>query len=324
MSPAVGPSRAAVLRNLGDPPRAEPLAPPPPPRPDEVVVAMKLAPINPADLLTIEGRYSLAPELPFVLGAEGVGEVVGVGAGVSEVTVGDHVLPLSRGNWAGVRTLRADDVLKAPAGLPLEQLAMLRINAATTWRLLDQAKLEPGDWLIQNAAGSAVAQLVRLLARKRGLRVVDVVREETAAAGHPWPLVDGPDLAARVGGLVAGASVKLALDCVAGDATGRLAACLAPAGTLVVFGHLSGRPCEIPSALLTGRQLVVRGFSLRPAEAADTRADMARILEQMADLLRPPAAHLVVRAVLGLSELDAALALARSRGAGRVLLALDR
>ena len=313
-----------MLRKVGDPPRAEPLASPAPPGPDELVIAMKLAPVNPADLLTIEGRYSLAPELPFVMGAEGVGEVVAAGAAVTEVAVGDYVLPLSRGNWAGVRTLRADEVLKAPGGLPLEQLAMLRINAATAWRLLDQARLEAGDWVIQNAAGSAVAQLVRLLARKRGLRVVDVVREETAAAGAPSRLVDGPDLAARVGGLVGRGAVKLALDCVGGAATGRLAGCLAPGGTLAVFGHLSGRPCEIPSTLLTGRQLLVRGFSLRPAEAADTREDMARILEEMAELLRPPAAHLPVRAVLGLSALDEALALARSRGTGRVLLALDR
>ena len=321
--PAAAPL-AAVLQALGEPPRLETVAWPGAPASGEVVCAMKLAPINPADLLSIAGRYALAPPPPFVLGAEGVGEVIAVGPDTPGVALGDLVLPLSRGNWTGLRRLRTDEILKAPPGLPAEQLAMLRINAATAWRLLAETELEAGDSIIQNAANSSVAHLVRLLARQRGLNVVDVVRSHAAAGVGGCRLPDGPDLGERVRAAVGDRLPKLALDCVAGAATGRLAECVAPEATLVVFGHLSGRPCEIPSTVLTAGRLTVRGFSLRPAEAADTRERLGSILAEMAELLRPERARMTVRETFGLSQLALALEAAQAGGGGRVLLALDR
>ena len=199
---------------------------------------------------------------------------------------------------------------------------MLRINGATAWRLLAQAELEPGEWLIQNAGNSSVAHLVRLLAARRALKVIDVVRSGPGDTANRF--VDGPDLARRVGAVVGGGELKLALDCVAGPATGRLAECLAPGGALVVFGHLSGRPCEVASTLLTARLLTLHGFSLRPAEAPDPPERLGQIQEEVAELLRPTPARLPVRDVFGLSELGAALAAATAGGGGRVLLALDR
>src|SRR5437588_625095 len=73
---------------------------------DEVIVAMRRMPINPADLLLIEGSYGFSPNYPQVIGAEGVGEVVAIGRAVSDLAVGDHVLPLSRGNWASHRQIQ--------------------------------------------------------------------------------------------------------------------------------------------------------------------------------------------------------------------------
>jgi NADPH:quinone reductase-like Zn-dependent oxidoreductase len=208
-------------------------------------------------------------------------------------------------------------VIAVPDSLPLEQAAMLRINPATAWRLLATAPLVPGDVVIQNGGRSAVATLVERIARARDIKVLTVSRHADA----PAPLLpDGPDLAERARVAVDGAPIRLTLDCVAGEATGRLAACLADGGRVTVFGHLSGEPCRIPSTLLTGRGLTVGGFSLRPAEAADSIADLRRLYAELAALL---IVHpLPVAEILPLSRLDEALAAAEA-GGGRILLDLQ-
>ena len=288
------------------------------PGPGELLVAMRLAPINPADRLIIAGRYSFQPNEVVVVGAEGVGEVIAIGAGVEEFRVGEQVIPLARGNWASLRRVPADAVLRVPAALPMEQAAMLRINPATAWRLLATTPLQAGDVVIQNGGRSAVAMLVERIAESRGVKVLTVSRHADA----PAPLLpDGPGLARRVHLAAEGGPIRLALDCVAGEATGRLAACLAEDGRVTVFGHLSAQACRIPSRLLTGRGLTVGGFSLRPAEAGDSVADLRRLYGELAELLM---AHpLPVAETVPLSRLDDALAVAEA-GRGRILLDLQR
>lgn len=281
---------------------------------------MALAPINPADLLTVAGRYAPVREAGTCVGAEGTGRVQEVGAGVSAVAPGDRVMLLSRGNWIGWRIVPIAEVLRVPDSLPDAQAATLRINPATAWRLLDWLALKPGDWLAQNAAGSSVARWVRLIAVRRGLNVLDVVRSPMADGGA---IVDGDELEARAATASGGAPIRGALDAVAGEATGRLAACLAVSGRLAVFGHLSGQPCSISSTVLTTRMLTLGGFSLRPAEQADSRDRLEALYSELAALMTK--APEPVAAVYPLSALHDALGAAAASGRrGRVLLALDR
>jgi NADPH:quinone reductase-like Zn-dependent oxidoreductase len=286
----------------------------------EVLVGMAMAPINPADRLAAAGLYAPLDELPNVIGAEGMGVVEEKGAGVPGIDVGDRVMLMSRGNWVRRRRVAARDVLRVPAELADAQAAMLRINPATAFRLLTRLGLGRGDWLIQNAARSSVARWVRLLAERRGVRTMNIVRsgtlDEDAAS-----LSDGEDLHERVAAATGGAPVMAALDAVAGGATGRLAACLAPGGEILVFGHLSGEPCSVPSALLTTRGLRVGGFSLRPAEKGERSWERAAHYAGLAAIaIEAPEP---VAAVFPLSDTDAALAAAADPSRrGRILLAL--
>jgi NADPH:quinone reductase-like Zn-dependent oxidoreductase len=283
---------------------------------------MCLAPINPADLLTVAGSYSIAMDLPARLGAEGVGIVTAVGVN-SEFTVGDLAVPVSRGCWSQRIRLKEDAAVRVPLGLSLGQAATLRINPATARRLLAGAPLRPGDFVLQNAGGSTVGRCVAILARALDLRCCSVVRNEAGFISVPGEIViqDGDNLPSRVAEATGGTQVRLALDCVAGAATGRLAACLAPGGTLTVFGHLSRQPCEIPSSLLTGRGLTVRGFSLRSAEAGSSPDDLAAFYGDLAFTLRD--FHPLVAATYKLRDLHAALRHAAVPGQhGKVLLDL--
>ena len=164
--------RAAILQIVGREPEVEVISHPGLPGRDEVLVAMRLAPINPADLLTISGNYVMSGRLPTILGAEGVGEVVAVGEGVHDIACGDRVIPLRRGNWTSLRRLPVRDILRVREDLPWPVAAMLRINPATASRLLDQTKLRPGDWAIQSGGDTAVARLLAILARIRGVNII--------------------------------------------------------------------------------------------------------------------------------------------------------
>jgi NADPH:quinone reductase-like Zn-dependent oxidoreductase len=280
---------------------------------------MLLAPINPADLLVLAGRYRSASDTGTVIGAEGVGRIAMVGAGVTDLLPGDRVILLTRGNWCGWRIVHGNTALRVPDALPDDQAAMLRINPATAWRLLDQVALAPGEWLAQNAAGSSVAGWVRRIAQSRGIGIVDIVR---ADRGAKQAIVDGDDLVRCVAEATGGSTVRAALDAVAGEATGRLAACLVPGGRLAVYGHLSGQPCSIPSALLTAGQLMVFGFSLRPAEQSDLEGRRTALYAALATMMI--ASPEAVAAVHPISQLEAALGQARRCGrSGRILLALD-
>jgi NADPH:quinone reductase-like Zn-dependent oxidoreductase len=290
----------------------------------ELLVAMRRAPVNPADLLLVGGRYAFPVGFPHIPGAEGVGEVLATGAAVRGIHVGDRVLPLTRGNWAARRLLAAEDVVVVPPSLPDDAAAMLRINPATAWRMLRVAPIAAGDWIVQNAATSGVARWVRRLAADLGCRVVDVVRSEAQARALRHAVVDGADLAAQVAAFAGGGAVSLALDCVAGDASGRLASALSSGGTLIVFGHLSGAPCRIESTLLTGRMLAVRGFSLRPTEVVDDRTALGALYADLAVIAEEEAMAPAVAASYPLDEIEAALDHAARPGlGGRIMLDLD-
>src|SRR5438309_187791 len=92
----------------------------------EVVFDVLLFPINPADVSFCRGTYRLKPPLPATPGAECVGRVTAVGAGVSDVKPGDLVINLQRENWAQQRRVKADDVVVVPAGLHRRQAVMSR------------------------------------------------------------------------------------------------------------------------------------------------------------------------------------------------------
>ena len=137
----------------------------------EVVFDVLAFPINPADISMCRGGYRLRPTLPATPGAECLGRVTAVGAGVSHVRPGDLVINLQRENWAQRRRVKGDDVIPVPPGIDVLQGAMLRINPPTALLLLtDIVALKPGDWVIQNVANSAVGRLVITLARARDSR----------------------------------------------------------------------------------------------------------------------------------------------------------
>jgi NADPH:quinone reductase-like Zn-dependent oxidoreductase len=238
------------------------------PAADEVVFDVLAFPINPADMWFCKGSYRLKPPLPATPGAECVGRVTAVGAAVKHVKAGDLVINLQRENWAQRRKVKGDDAIPLPAGIDLEQAAMVRINPPTALLMLsDFVDLEPGDWVIQNVANSAVGRLLIVLARQRGLRTVNVVRraslaDELKALGADLVVVDADDLGQKVAQATGDAAIRLGVEAIGGSATGRFADCIATDGTLVHYGSMSGEDPRVGRSNFIYRGVRLTGFML--------------------------------------------------------------
>jgi len=149
----------------------------------EVTFEVLAFPINPADVMFCRGAYRIKPPLPATPGAECVGRVLAIGEGVSYVAPGDLVINLQRENWAQRRRVKENDIVGLPTGIDVKQAAMIRINPPTALLMLtDLVDLRRGEWVLQNAANSAVGKLLIRFARARGLRTVNIVRREASFA----------------------------------------------------------------------------------------------------------------------------------------------
>ncbi len=228
---------------------------------------MRAAPINPADLNQIEGKYPVRAPLPATPGFEGAGVVTELGENVSNLTIGELViLPHNLGTWREAVAVEAGELVVVPAGIDPVQAAILKINPLTAWRLLHgYVELEHDEWVIQNAANSAAGSAVIQIARELGLKTVNVVRreeliDELKAEGGDVVLVDGEKLRDEVREQTGGAKIRLGLNAVGGDSALRLANCLAPSGTLVTFGAMSLQPVKIPTGLFIFKDLRLRGI----------------------------------------------------------------
>jgi trans-2-enoyl-CoA reductase len=239
----------------------------PEPGDDEVVVQMRAAPINPADLNAIEGKYPGRREVPAIPGFEGAGTVVSVGSHISGVALKDLVIPPHHiGTWRDAVAVKAKELVVVPAGIDPAQAAMLKINPLTAWRLLHgYVQLKKGDWLMQNAANSAAGSAVIQIAHELGYRTVNLVRraeliDELQKMGADIVLLDDEHVRDEVRKVTGGAEIRLGLNCVGGDSALRVANCLAYGGTLVTFGSMSLQPLKVPIGLLIFKDLRLRGI----------------------------------------------------------------
>ena len=298
-----------------------------PPADGEVVIHIEAFPINPADLLMIEGRYAVKPPLPARLGAESVARISAVGAGVTGLQVGDRVINMGRENWAQQKKVKAAEVIPVPGAADPLQLAMLKVNPPTALLMLRKyVDLSPGDWVIQNAANSGVGTCLIRLARAAGIKTVNVVRRESLieplkAMGADAVVIDGDDLGERVRAETGGAGARLGIDAVGGEAVTRLADCLEDGGTVVNYGLLSGRDCRMTGAQLIFRRHTLTGFWLVPWLQSMAPGEVGALYAELAGRMAEGELNVHVEAVYDMDDIKQALAHAGAEGRdGKVLV----
>jgi mitochondrial enoyl-[acyl-carrier protein] reductase / trans-2-enoyl-CoA reductase len=296
------------------------------PRPtsDELLIEMLACPINPADLLLLTGRHAYQPTLPAAVGIEGAGRVVGMGADVAGFRVGDLVAVPFGGTWREVMTMKATDVLPVPADIDPLQAAMLSVNPVTAAGLLEG--VGAGEWVLQNAANSAVGQLVIRLAARRGIHTLNIVRRaelvaQLEAIGADVVLVGDDDLPQRASAATGGAPILRALDAVAGEAAGRLHSSLSEGGELICYGLLNSDQVVLKATDVVFRTITVRGYSrLRVLKAMGTER-VTQMMAELSTLVREGVLQSPIEQIYPFEQVSEALDHANREGRfGKILL----
>src|SRR6202043_1720264 len=126
--------------------------------PEEVLISMEAAPVNPSDFLFVRGIYGIRPAFPSSVGAEGVGRVAKTGSKVDVALRGKRVLILptyEQGTWADQVVVLVRNIVRMSDEADPLQLSMIGINPTTAYLLLNRyVSLMPGDWIGQTAANA--------------------------------------------------------------------------------------------------------------------------------------------------------------------------
>lgn len=302
--------------------------PPGAPGPDEAVMRLKAAAINPADLLMFQARYPGPRKLPAAIGAEGAGVITAIGKDVEHLSVGDHVMSMNRTNWAEEVRGPAKAFIPLPKDLPWHMAAQMLANPPSAHLMLTNYRtLGAGDFVIQNAANSAVGRHIIRMAKARGIKSVNIVRRESLIdelkdIGADHVFVEQEGLQDRVRDVIGRkANLPLGIDAIGGQATFDLADCLSRGGVIVNYGYLSGQPCQFSPSHTIVRALTLTGFWLVDELMAMSTEEVIRMYQDLAgqfmrgELLSP------VEASYDLSDGIAAIAHAmRESRNGKILL----
>jgi NADPH2:quinone reductase len=154
------------------------------PGPGEVRVKVRAAGVNFPDVLIIQKKYQVQPELPFTPGSEAAGEVIAVGAGVSHVKPGDAVIAFAGiGCFAEEVVAPAEKVVPMPPGLSFEIAAAFTLTYGTSWHALrDRAQLKAGETMLVLGAAGGVGLSAVEIGKAIGARVIAAASSDAKLA----------------------------------------------------------------------------------------------------------------------------------------------
>jgi NADPH:quinone reductase len=246
----------------------------PVPQRGEVLVRVRAAAMNRADLLQRRGLYPPPPgyreDIP---GLELAGEVASVGAGVTAWKAGDRVMAIASGEaQAEFAVTHERMLLRVPDGLTLEEAGAIPEAGMTAHdALFTLGGLRPGGTVLIHAVGSGVATAALQIARAAGALTIGTSRtadklERAAALGLDHGLLVGreaPAFAEEVRRLTGRRGASVILDFVGAPYVAENLACLAPGGRLISIGTLAGPKATVDLGLLMRSRGSIVGTVLR-------------------------------------------------------------
>ena len=158
--------------------------PRPEPKEDEALVRVIASGVNPADPLTLSGKYAreFGTHLPLIPGYDIAGVVDKTGANITKLKMGDAVYgyPTFGGGWADYITVKEWEVAAKPSSLNFVEAAAVPMGALTAWQaLVNVAKLQPGQTILIHGGSGGVGSFAVQIAKVRGARVI-----ATASTGN--------------------------------------------------------------------------------------------------------------------------------------------
>lgn len=306
----------------------------PEPGPDEVLVEIRAAALNRADLLQRAGAYPAPPGWPAdVPGLECAGVVLEAGRNVRSPDEGDRVMALlGGGGYAERVAVHAGMTLPIPERLDfLEAAAVPEVFFTAYDALFRQGRAGPGDRVLVHGAGGGVGTAALQLADMAGCTVFATASapklEALERLGLPVDVtVDyrREDFAEVVDRETAGRGVDVILDVVGAEHWDRNVAALAERGRLVLVGLLGGRRAEVDLGVLLRGRLTVVGTVLRSRPIGE-KLELAReVRERVLPALGSGALRPILDRTYPLEEAaEAHRRMGADRNVGKIVLEVD-
>ena len=295
--------KAIVASRFGQPTevlKLKTLPDPPPPGPGEVVVRVTKRQLHPGNLAMIRGRFNIPlPAGGLIPGGDGVGIVEAVGEEVASsqgVKLGARVIfNPSPGAWAERLKTRAELVTPIPDDLSDAIAAQLLPNTVIALLLLRAAQRAVPDAgrdtpILLTAAGSSVARILTIAARRRELKVIGAVRSAAGAKALSERISDftvvstaDRDWVDQVRRAAGERPLQVIMDPIGGAMVGELVRLLGDGGALLFYGGLAPEPITFPSIGLAQGEIMFKGVSssrwLQTTSAQQRREDVREAIE---------------------------------------------
>jgi NADPH:quinone reductase-like Zn-dependent oxidoreductase len=319
------------------------------PGPREARVRVRAVALNHLDIWVRRGLPNLKLTYPHILGSDVAGEIEALGPGARGVSIGDKVV-VSPGLSCGVcveclsgrdnlcaryamlgehvrggyaRHLIAPDtnLLACPGDLPFSRLAALPLAFLTAWQMVAiKARVQPGQTVLVQSAGSGVSSAAVQIAKLFGARVIATVgsaaKSERARSLGADEVIDrsAQDLVAEVKRLTGGRGADVVIEHVGGDVMTASIVAAARGGRIVTCGATSGFTPKIDLRHVFYRQIEILGSTMGP------KGSLFTILEHV----RGGRLHPVVDRVLPLWDAaEAHRVLEAKESFGKVVLEVD-
>lgn len=243
-------------------------SPTPEPKANEVRIKTILSSIHNHDLVTIKGEYGNKPELPATGGSEAVGTIDALGSEVKGFEKGQRVVVSGvQGTWSDYFIAPAQSLIPIPEAIDDEMAAQLIAMPMSALLLIEFLNIEPGQWLIQNAANGAVGESMAMLAPERNINTINLVRSKESeqelidlGITKNNVVTDNDDWKQQVKDIVGDAPIKGAVDAVGGKSGGELISLLGKHGAMASLGSVSGEPLMLNPSHLIFNLTKVKGF----------------------------------------------------------------
>ncbi len=244
--------------------------PEPVPGPGQVLVDVAAAGVNFSDIYAREGRPPYHREPPFVLGSEGAGTIVALGAGVSGLAAGDRVAWASAaGSYTERAVIPAESAVVIPDRVDTQIAAAAMMQGITAHYLCHSTyPVAPGEVAVVHAAAGGVGLLLTQLVKLRGGTVIattsgpakaDLARH--AGADH---VTGYEDFGVMVASVTGGDGAHVVYDGVGRATFAAGLAALRPRGMMVLYGGTSGAvPPVEPQDLAEGGSLFLTRPTMR-------------------------------------------------------------
>ena len=260
--------------------------PKPDPQPNEVLIKVRAAGINYADIMQRDGLYPGGPKAPYGAGFEVSGIVEAVGTDIRHWQVGNEVMSFCSSGYSEYVVAQEWQVMPKPEQLSFHQAAAIPCQFLTAYHaLLTLGKLSKGQTVLIQAAAGGLGTLMVQVARNVGATVIG-----TASTAEKCALIDSlgchhpvnyleQDFREEVKRITDGKGCDLVIESVGGDVFEKSLKCLKTRGMLVTLGVASKEPPAIQAVKLLANNWIVAGMHLM-AYTADKPA-MANALRDL-------------------------------------------